>query len=153
MLRLLLLLLVSLTIHGQESPFVSVEKFDPNVPSFRTDVCERQQRVIKGSLNLTDALQGLELSVAITNYPFANENKFFTLENNEIPEPAGLFAVLLDEVARRGNFTWRNSFAAIDPLNGSDVNKTWTDLLLWEVQYFDIAADYWARSSERMARG
>jgi hypothetical protein len=32
-------------------------------------------------------------------------------------------------------------------------NKTWTDMLQWEVTHFDIAADYWGRSQERMALG
>ena len=106
---------------------------------------------------MRDALIGLELTVAMTNYKgVPNEEYFFELgDDGKIKEKdPGLFVVILDELARRAGFQWRNSFVAIPPLDSSiDGNKTWTDLLLWEAEHFDIAADYWGRSTQRMALG
>ena len=141
----------ALLVEAQESPFVEIENFETG-RDFRSSVCDRQRMVMEGNLTLEDALQGLELSVAMTNYK-SSEDTLFTLVDNKIKtEDPGLFVVMLDEVARRGKFKWRNSFAGIDPL-GRNSNKTWTDLLEWEVNHFDIAADYWGRSSPRMALG
>jgi hypothetical protein len=153
---------VQLVVGAQELPFVSVPKFetfDSSQPrGYRTDVCDRQYQLIVGNVTLKKALEGLDLTVAITNYPSPTENELFSLDPvtggiKEGDDP-GLFVVLLDEVARRAGFRWRNSYVAIDPLTADvDGNKTWTDLLQWEVNHFDIAADYWARSQERMAMG
>lgn len=137
---------------AQESPFVEIETFATG-RDFRTNVCERQRQVMEGNLTLEDALNGLQLSVAMTNYQVPNEDKFFTLVDNKIKETdPGLFVEIMDEVARRSGFEWRNSFVGIPPLSG-DANRTWTQLLEWEVSHFDIAADYWGRSSPRMALG
>ena len=98
---------------------------------------------------LRDSLRGLELSVAITNYG----NSLFALnEDGEInEEDPGLFVVILDEVARRAGFTWRNRYAAVDPIRKGE-NRTWNELLEWEVKHFDIAVDHWDRSTYRMSR-
>jgi hypothetical protein len=56
---------------------------------------------------------------------------------------------LLVELAFLGD-----TFVLMDPLNPAlHPNKTWTDMLEWEVDNFDIAADYWARSTDCMSRG
>ena len=148
---------------AQQKPFVSIPRFQydyipPNFNTsiFRTDVCERQQLLYEGKVDLRTALNGLNLSVAITNYPQPNENYFFTLsDTGGIKEQdPGLFVVILDEIARRAGFEWRNTYSAIDPIDSIvDGNYTWSDLLLWELHHFDISADYWGRSTERMGRG
>ena len=54
----------------------------------------------------------------------------------------GLFAVILDEVAKRAGFSWRDSYAAFEPIDAVlDEGKTWTDLLQWQTQNFDIAME------------
>jgi hypothetical protein len=140
-------------VHAQESPFVTVEKFSEFVP-YRTNVCQRQLDLSNQETELRDALRGLNLTIAITNYyQVPNEDKFFTLKRDKIVEGnPGLFVVILDEVARRAGFSWRNTFTAIDPVIPED-NKTWTELLEWEVAHFDVAVDYWARSVDRMSKG
>jgi len=136
---------------------MEVPKFSNNITTQRTDVCARQRQLYEGEVLLEDALQGLELTVAITNYKdVPNEKYFFELgDDGKIkPKDPGLFVVILDEIARRARFKWRTSFAAIPPLDSAiDGNNTWTDLLVWEVENFDIAADYWGRSTARMALG
>ena len=150
-------IVVQNTVSAQETPFLQVQKFNPDLENYRTDVCDRQKQLYEGEVLLRDALIGLELTVAMTNYKdVPNEEYFFELgDDGKIKEKdPGLFVVILDELARRAGFQWRNSFVAIPPLDSSiDGNRTWTDLLLWEAEHFDISADYWGRSTERMALG
>lgn len=152
--RIAVLLLVFAPSVAQQSPSIFVEKFNKTV-SYRTNVCERQRMLWNNAIELPDALRGLNLTVTITNYPYANENAFFTLANNQIDEgDPGLFAVILDEVARRAGFEWRNSFGVAAPLNATtDGDKTWTDILEWGVETFDISMEKWGRSVDRMSRG
>jgi len=154
---LLLLFCYSAPTTAQQAPMATVTKFDPAVANYRTDVCARQRELYEEKVKLEDALRGLQLSVAMTNYAgVPNEKYFFALgDDGKIkPDEPGLFVVIMDEIARRAGFQWRNSFVAIPPLDAStDGNKTWTDLLEWEVNRFDIAADYWGKGTARMARG
>ena len=145
-----LLLLLPSSCTAQESPFTEFPAFTESNSTFRTNVCGQQALVANGTLPLRDALRGLNLSVAITNYQSPGGALFFTLVDNKIPtENLGLNGVIMDELARRAGFQWRHSFVGIDP----PTNRSWGDLLDWKVHYFDIAADYWARSAERMAHG
>jgi Ligand-gated ion channel len=160
---LLVWILLLVLVHGQEKPFVTIPKFaydyypeNFTTSTFLTNVCDRQRMLYSGEIELRDALQGLDISVAITNYKVPNEDSYFTLSaDGGIKEnDPGLFVVILDEIARRGGFRWRNTYSAIDPIDAAlDGNKTWSDLLVWETEHFDISADYWGRSTERMGRG
>jgi hypothetical protein len=152
-LKLLSSLLLLSLVQAQQSPSLFVDKFNTSV-SYRTNVCDRQRLLWNGTVQFPDALKGLALTVVITNYSSADEeSKFFTLEDNKIKvEDPGLFAVVLDEVARRAGFTWRNSFCAVPPLTAeTDEDKTWTDILEWGVKTFDISMERWGISIDRMS--
>jgi hypothetical protein len=100
--------------------------------------------VYEGSVDIQYALEGLNLTTAITNYDKPFEDSFFNLKDGEIPtDNMGLFAIIMDELARRAKFSWRNSYAAIRAidLSAENVNKTWTDLLEWQVNTFDISVE------------
>lgn len=161
LLQTAVLWLLFVVVSAQESPFVFLPKFSNLTASaYRTNVCERHAALVRGEVELRDALKGLDLTVAMTNYRGVggDADKLFQLDDQgRIPdtEQPGLFVVLLDEVARRAGFTWRHSFVTVDPVSAEDATqgKTWTDLLLWEINNFDLAVDYWARSAERMAMG
>ncbi|KAI2504707.1 ionotropic glutamate receptor [Fragilaria crotonensis] len=153
--RLLQMLFMARFALSQQSPSIFVQKFNTSV-SYRTNVCERQRLLWNGSLSLSEALKGLNLSVVLTDYQLGTtEDAFFSLKDGKIDESnPGLFAVILDEVARRAGFEWRNSFAAASPLNPKvDGNKTWTDILLWGVTVFDISQEVWGKSVARLSLG
>ena len=143
-----------LTAQAQESPKYNVKKFDRSV-SYRTNVCDRQALLYNGTVELPDALRGLELSVGITNYSTGKEQFFFSLEKNEIPvEYPGYFAIILDEVARRAGFTWRNSFGVYPPRNNETdivdgVEQSWTDILIWAIDTYDISMEKVSRTPQR----
>jgi hypothetical protein len=137
---------------SQEAPFYETPKFD-TTDSHRTDLCERQQELYIGNLTLSDALKGLELSVVLTNYTSEGSKPFFTLNSQGTIDPAnpGLFAIILDELAERAGFSWRQSYGVVLPIDPTtDGNKTWSDLLTWEVEVYDISAGKWDRSIARM---
>lgn len=110
--------------------------------------------IYNDSLALDQALSGLDLSVVLTNYTGWPDTAFFGLNHDGVinPEEPGLFAVLLDELARRAGFQWRNSYGIVNPLTkDEDGNRTWSDLLSWETQTYDLAAGKWDRTVSRMA--
>lgn len=90
------------------------------------------REVSNGTLSLRDVMRGVQLSVSFPGSPsppgFLNYD-----ENGAIPEGkgAGFMIEILDEVASRAGFTWRNSWTKFDDPEKYD--KTWTELLRWQV--------------------
>jgi hypothetical protein len=125
--------------------------------SFRQDFC-----------NLT-TLQGVALNSNILlgefiQFDFVHSGDVAKNENNENEQQQqvlndmtlnadypGLMARLMDEVCARAGCTWRNTYsissAVLPP------NRTYSDLLHWATETYDISVDWWMRSSERMANG
>ena len=142
------------SVHAQQKPFVTAVKFDTST-SYRTDLCPRQHQIWDGTLPFAEGLRGLNLTVGIADRPTGKEKFLFSLKSGRIPEEdPGYFAIILDEVARRAGFAWRDSFAVYEPRNSDvDGNKTWTDILLWSIELFDISMGKWGQSVDRMALG
>lgn len=114
----------------------------------RQEFCERSERVRSGRLALKDALRGLQISVFLTN-----DQYFHYSENAGIdPEYPGLIAHLLDMIADRAGFTWRNSFGVIG-IDPQEYNMTWTEVLWWGVNTFDMGAGWWEHDAYRMELG
>jgi hypothetical protein len=135
---------------SSESPSLFADKFDYS-KSFRTNVCQQQEMLFNGTVALPDALRGLNLTVSFTNYQAGKEVDFFTLVNNTVQ--SGYYTVIMDEVARRAGFSWRNSFGVYTPRDQLDGNKTWMDILLWAIATYDISVEKWAQTVDRMAMG
>lgn len=103
------------------------------VPPPRQDICGRYTRVLEGNLTMRDALRGLELR------PILRVGKFFRYREDtgiDALDP-GIMALLLDELGRRAGFSWRNSFGVT---YGPAPNTTFSDLLVWSVQNYDIVS-------------
>jgi len=139
--------------------------------SYRQDVCDRYEQVRLGNIPLRDALQGLQLR------PLMRVNKFFryTDENGIDPLDPGLMSVMMDELARRAGFTWRETFSVVHKLptydewqqqaqdqqqdqqqqqqNLTKVDLSFTDLLLWSLETFDVSINWWDRTLERLEGG
>lgn len=140
---------------GGERPTIFAPKFDYS-QTYRTNVCDRQRLVWNNTVQLPNALEGLALTVVLTDYRVADEDKYFTLDQDGgIPTgDPGLFAVVLDEVAARAGFTWRQSFGVAGARNSTtDGDRSWTDILHWGVQTFDISVEKWGRSLARQEMG
>lgn len=118
----------------------------------RQNVCERHLRFQNDtSLKLTDALEGLQLRTSIV------EGKFFHTREGptgRIVDPVypGIIGLLLDELATRAGFTWRDSWALLrEPQSGA--NETFTELLAWSAEFFDVSAFWWDNTVERLQLG
>ena len=133
---------------GGELAHFSTIPMTPGV-SHRQDVCERYEAFRNGTTELKDALAGVRLNLGIAAYPEA----YFRYDpktgiDREYP---GLAGVILDELARRAKFTWRDSFGVTgDP---AEQNATWKELLMWSIDTYDLHIEWWAQNLERMNMG
>jgi hypothetical protein len=144
--------------HAQETPTLTLEYFNYST-SYRQNVCQRQVQLdnSNGTLQLRDALAGLELSTFLYL-----DNRYVKIDNNSanattkalnaVDDDPGLIAVLLDELAARAAFQWRNSFGVIENVV-LPKDKTYSDLLSWSVSSYDISAAYWQKTLQRMQQG
>jgi hypothetical protein len=130
---------------AQEKPSLDIPQYTFNV-TYRQNVCDRHDDYYIGLFELRDALQGFEINSLI------RVGEYFHLDDNGAidEENPGLQANILDELAKRGGFTWRNSFAVTD---GPGDNHTWTELLDWAMESYDVSVDWWVHSAERYKIG
>ena len=99
------------------------------------------------ALDLTDALRGRNLSIAVQYGPGFD---FFQYDPNEAlstTNPSGMIASLLDDLAESAGFSWRDSFVAYDTnttnvLHGTGFGK-WDRMLKWTTENFDLSVDKW----------
>jgi hypothetical protein len=132
-----------------QSPSLTATPFDYSV-RHRQSVCERQQLFFdaNGTMDLRDTLNGLQLR------PILELGRFFQLDENNgaIPtQDPGILVVLLDEVAARGGITWRESYGVLSIADRG--NMTFSELVNWSVETYDIIVSRVATSIDRMASG
>lgn len=160
------------SVSGQESPSLQLDMYTYNT-TYRQDVCYRHDLFYNGTVELRDALSGFNLHVFVPvwdDFYFKlrtildeeeQQQTTSSVEENAYSAPPttnvvidetnpGLIADVLDELSRRANFTWRNTFGYNV---GPGPNKTWTELLQWSIEAYDISADEWFHTSERLKLG
>jgi hypothetical protein len=138
-----------------EIPFTNV--------THRSKLCSINEKVISGEVELSKALQGLELAVGITDYSpeYMREYIKFNAEGGLDAETPGLFPTLLDELASRAGFTWRNSYGRVlppyHPINeGRQINGvpiSWDDVLIDAADRYDFVFAQWMQTLTRMQKG
>ena len=137
--------------------------------NFRQDICDRYEMVRLGNITLRDALQGMEIRPLMRVGPFFR----YTDEGGIDPLDGGLMAVMMDELGRRAGFSWRNSFGVVHglpkapPMEDSAESSgnslapnvtaepplTFTDLLIWSIETYDLSINWWDQTLERLERG
>ncbi|CAJ1948885.1 unnamed protein product [Cylindrotheca closterium] len=116
-----------------------------------TDFCE----VVRDkSFQLKDALRGKNLSIASQYGPGFDFFQYDPDEPLSETNPTGMIANVLDELAGRAGFTWRNSFVAYntttaDILVGTGTGK-WDRMLKETTSFFDLSVDKWLLTTERL---
>ncbi|CAB9499480.1 expressed unknown protein [Seminavis robusta] len=143
-LLLLLLHMIPNLVAGGELAKYTTPQMTPGV-NHRQNVCERNRAYLNGTVPLEDALRGMELNILLA----ARDYFFYDEETGIDDEHPGLMALILDELAERAGFTWRDSFG----VSYLPTNETWTELLLWGIDSYDIVADWWAINLERLRLG
>ena len=152
MLFSLLLLSTSVRlVSGSQMATFFVQPDDFKV-SHRQNFCERHNAFLNSTnsttLDMRRALEGLKLNVALGAY----DGSFFNYDAEKGIDPynPGIAAELMDELADRGGFTWRDTFGVYYlPAQ----NTSWTDLLLWSIETYDLNVDWWAKNVDRMEKG
>ena len=120
----------------QTTPFTA----NKNI-SHRQNFCDRYQEVYTNNWELKDALNGVELHPVFQYgdaFPYFNYDPLTGIDK----ENPGLVAHILDYIAAQANFTWRNSFG-VYTADDKGTNKTWTELLKWTTDTYDISIDKW----------
>ena len=161
-LRYITNLLILLSFHHATTTFAQQSTFGSELAYFQTpqmmqnvshrqDFCDLYDSIRNGTLELKNSLQGKELNVLMGAY----KDSFFRYDQDEGIDPVypGIAAVLMDELARRAGFTWRNSFGTFVEPKGPDYNESWSDLLVWGTDSYDLCVDWWPRNLERLSRG
>jgi len=112
--------------------------------SFRTNFCERHNEVENGTTEMRHALKGLNINPALY------ENQINTATGGIDEANPGIAVKMMDEIARRAEFTWRDSYGLVEPPNP---NQTWTDVLVWSIEKFDLNGEWYLRTTKRLADG
>ncbi|CAB9511115.1 receptor subunit 1 [Seminavis robusta] len=99
----------------------------------RQNICDRYEDFATGKTQLRDALSRMKLHALLMNDEFLS----YTAKEGLSPEDPGIIAEIMDVLAERANFTWRDSFGVMEETSFS--NKSWTERLIWSVENFDIA--------------
>jgi hypothetical protein len=150
--KLFWLLFFPFVVYAQELPLYTIpETFNYSV-SHRQSVCDRQQAFHNGTVELRYALAGLELRPWLPLGSFSSLDPITgAISNDTLP---GLTVDILDELARRGQFTWRNSFGVskTDDAVGK-AGKTYDDILLWVLETYDVAAAQFVKTLARIKEG
>lgn len=99
------------------------------------------------SLELNEALSGRNISIVVQYGPGFD---FFQYDPNlelSAENPSGMIANLLDDLAERAGFAWREFFvaydtASTDTLHGIGAGK-WDRMLNFTTSNFDLSVDKW----------
>ena len=138
-------LLVSLLVrycNGQEAPSILTPTYAANV-THRQSFCSQHDLVNSRQIERRDALRGVELRVGMPDYYLSEEGIIS-------PDDPNIGAMVLDELAKRAGFTWRNSYGVVRSPSG---NETWNGALYWSTDVYDMSMDWWVRSIERLSHG
>ena len=97
---------------------------------------------------MRDLLRNLTLNTVLFT-----DAEFFNYDDEEGIDftTPGLEAELMDQLALRAGFKWRNSFGIMP--NPETWNETFTELLWWSVNTYDVSVSWWDMSVDRMERG
>lgn len=108
----------------------------------RHNFCEVHNQVMLGKISRREALNGMNVSIGVVDYSVDQETG--KLDENYIAN------MVFDEVARRAKFSYKDSVGVVPTPTG---DETFTGVLTYIVNNYDIAVDWWIRSLERTALG
>ncbi len=139
----LLVALFATPSKGQQVPLFDVPLTETNA-TVRTNFCDIHRKIERGETLLRHALKDMNLRVGLFRYQLDKETGAIA----EVDPPIGI--KMLDEIARRGQFKWRDSFGVVD---SPGENQTWGEVLDWSVDTYDLNGDWFLRTTDRLADG
>ncbi|CAB9502840.1 receptor ionotropic, NMDA 1 [Seminavis robusta] len=146
---LLALIVIVSGAMAQQAPSISIPQFTKDTTlSARQNVCQRYQRYDQGQVELRQALDGIQLHVVVipnTSFKLDNASKIDSVN-------PGYNTLVLDELAKRAGFTWRDSFGITDFLP-PDTNRTYSELIDWGTDYYDVFVGGFDKTLTRLQMG
>lgn len=146
-------LLLASAAEAGRLPTWSDRTFDPLVAR-RTNWCPQMGRVLNNTVRMRDALRGARLAISVPNPVGYAPTGFINYDQDGAlltGQDAGFLIEILDELAKRAGFTWRDSFSYFD--DPSKYNRTWTDLVLWQTNSYDLSGEWWMPTVARREMG
>lgn len=128
---------------GQQIPLFNAINMETK-ETFRSNFCQLHRQVETGAVPLRYALKDSNVRPALFRYQLDKE----TGGIDEVDPPLGI--KILDEIARRAQFEWRDSYGVIDSPAG---NQTWGGVLSWSLDTYDLNGDWFLRTTDRLADG
>lgn len=103
---------------------------------------------------MPEALNGMNISVHLIDWKLGRTLRYDDDGILDDYDP-GLFVNILDQLAKRAGFEWRDNFGAgLTPSMDPDhPNASFTDVLTWGVDTYDISIGEWRNSKSRRGRG
>lgn len=128
---------------GQEAPLYNATTVAQRPDQMaRNGLCDLHRMVEAGEIELRNALEGIDIHPGIFRYQLNKETGAID------PVHPGMGIQVLDEIARRAKFEWRNSFGVVD---SPTENQTWGDVLDYTIDTYDIMGDWYLKTTERVA--
>jgi len=112
--------------------------------SHRQNFCPLHSLVESSTINRRDVFKGTQLNVALFRYQINKETG--AINDNSM----GMGIRIMDELAKRAGFTWRDSYGTIESPSG---NKTWDSVMIEGISSYDILGDWYLRVPSRLANG
>lgn len=148
---LLSLLLASASSSDLVAP-IDREQLSPGNISYRNNLCERQLLVDNGTLALPLALSNLDISVHLMQWTPLHV-RHSNVDGSLDKDNPGILVNVMDRIATRGDFSWRDSFGVgLTPGNANN-NATFSEILDWALETYDVSVGEWRNSVGRKGAG
>ena len=141
-----LLILISLVLQlaaGQEPPAITTRAYT-NV-TYRTNFCSIHAKVESKNMDRKNALSNMNISVALFEYQLNADGVI------DEKKPA-IGIKIMDEIARRGNFRWRNTYGVLAEESYAG-NYTFDTVLDWGTSAYDVIGEWYFVTTKRLERG
>jgi len=100
---------------------------------------------------MRDILRGQNITVGLFQYQLEEVEEGSGSYRIPVENP-GAAIRFLDELAEKGGFSWRDSYGIITSPDYS-LNQTWTGLLHWTIDTYDLMGDWYLRTLDRLGTG
>ena len=126
------------------APAFTDKTFAPGV-DHRNNWCSISENLLAGTVKIADALRGKNVSVswpAVENY---SPEGFHVTDDTGALTDQGLMVEIMDELASRAGFSWRNSYHFFQPPQEGDT-YSWTEYVSFSRSHSLVRARGCSRS-------
>ena len=112
---------------------------------YRNDWCDVSRAVLNGTIAAEDALRGRKLTVSWPAVETYSPEGFHVTDDTGALTDQGLMVEIMDELASRAGFSWRNSYHFFQPPQEGDT-YSWTEYVSFSRSHSLVRARGCSRS-------